>query len=66
MADSSITRYPILDLIPGGCWVKRQLHTSIRYVSIASILMRLVYTVGRVLRRLRGEAHDFRTPWQIP
>jgi len=36
MADSSITAGLILDLIPEGCWTRRQLRGGIRYVSVAS------------------------------
>jgi len=39
MADSSTTAGPILDLIAGGCWARRQLRAGIRYVSVASKLM---------------------------
>jgi len=39
MADSSTTARPILDLIAGGCWARRQLRAGIRYVSVASKLM---------------------------
>ena len=39
MADSSITAGPILDLIAGDCWARRQLRGGIEYVSVASELM---------------------------
>jgi len=39
MADSSTTTGPILDLIAGDCWARRQLRGGIRYVSVASKLM---------------------------
>jgi len=39
MADSSTTAGPILDLIAGDCWARRQLRGGIGYVSVASKLM---------------------------
>jgi len=39
MADSSTTTGPILDLIAGDCWARRQLRGGIGYVSVASELM---------------------------
>jgi len=36
MADSSTTAAPILDLMAGGCWAQRQLHSGIKDVSVAS------------------------------
>jgi len=40
MADSSTTAGPILDLIAGGCWARRQLRSGIKDVSVASKLMK--------------------------
>jgi len=39
MADSSITAGPIVDLIAGDRWARRQLRGGIGYVSVASGLM---------------------------
>jgi len=36
IADSSTTTSPILNLIAGGCWARRQLRSSIKDVSVAS------------------------------
>jgi len=49
MADSSTTAGPILDLITGGCWARRQLRSGIRYVSIASKLKISLSAVEGVL-----------------
>jgi len=38
IADSSTTTGPILDLIMGGCWARRQLRSGIKDVSVASRL----------------------------
>jgi len=38
MADSSTATLPILNLIAGGSWSRRQLHNGIWYVSVASKL----------------------------
>jgi len=43
MADSSTTALPILDLLLGHCWARRQLHAGIRYVPVALILMEIAY-----------------------
>jgi len=51
MADSSTTAEPILYLSPGRRWARRQLHAGIRYVSIALILMKLLFTLQGVLGR---------------
>jgi len=40
MADSSTTASPILDLIAGDCWARRQLRSCIKDVSVASRLMK--------------------------
>jgi len=47
-ADPSTTRAPILDLIEGGCWGRRQLWNRIKEVSMALILTRLL-TLVRVV-----------------
>jgi len=49
MADSSTAAGPILDLIAGGCWARRQLRSGIRYVSIASKLRKSLSSVAGVL-----------------
>jgi len=54
MADSSTTTEPILDLSPGRRLARRQLHAGIRYVSIASILKMLLFTLQGVLGRQKG------------
>jgi len=38
MADTSTTTAPMLDLIAGGCWARRQLHSGIKNVFVASKL----------------------------
>jgi len=58
MADSSTTAWPIPDLKVQSCWARRQLHAGIRYVPVASILMRSLSTLRGVLGRLRGDAGD--------
>ena len=49
MADSSITAGPILDLIAEDCWARGQLHSGIRYVSVASKPMNSLSSVEGVL-----------------
>ena len=66
MADSSTTGKPILNLSPECRSVRGQLLACIRYVSVASILMKSLPTLGGVLEGLRGDAGDPRTQWQIP
>jgi len=48
IADSATTVGPILDLIAGGCWARRQLRSGINDVSVASELMKLLTLVGVV------------------
>ena len=48
MADSSTTTAPILDLIAGECWARRQLHRGIKDVSVASKLRKSL-TLVRVV-----------------
>jgi len=48
MADSSTTTAQILDLIAGDYWARRQLHSSIKNVSVASKLRRSL-TLMRVV-----------------
>jgi len=43
MADSSTTAQPILDLLLGRRWARRQLHAGIRYVPVALILMEIAH-----------------------
>jgi len=51
MADSSITTAPILNLIAGDRWARRQLRSGIKDVSVASEPMRsLTIMVGVVIR----------------
>jgi len=66
MADSSTTAGPIWNLLPGRHWARRHLHAGIRDVAVASILMKSLHSLGGVLGRLRGDAGDPRTRWQIP
>jgi len=42
MTDSSTTTAPILDLIAGGCWARRQLRGGIKDVSVALKPMKLL------------------------
>jgi len=49
MADSSTTAGPILDLIAGGCWARRQLRSGIKDVSVASKLMKSLTLVRVVI-----------------
>jgi len=46
MADSSTTAIPILNLLPGRDWARCQLPAGIGYVSVVSILMISLYTLG--------------------
>jgi len=46
MTDSSSTTAPIMDLIAGDCWARRQLHRGIKDVSVASNLMKSLTHVG--------------------
>jgi len=48
MTDSSTTTTPILDLIAGDCWARRQLRRGIKDVSVASELRRSL-TLVRVV-----------------
>jgi len=48
MADSSTTTAPILDLIVGGCWARRQLSNGIRYISVASELRNSLSSVEKI------------------
>ena len=48
IADSSTTTAPILNLIPGGCWARRQLRSGIKDVSVASILRKSLTLVSVV------------------
>jgi len=48
MTDPSTTTAPILDLIAGGCWARRQLRSGIKDVSVASELMKSL-TIMRVV-----------------
>ena len=46
MADSSTTAQPILDLLPGRHWARRQLHADIGDVAVVSILMKSLHSLG--------------------
>jgi len=48
MADPSTTASPILDLVAGDCWARRQLRSGIKDVSVASELMKSLTLVGVV------------------
>jgi len=48
MADSSTTTAPILGLIAGDCWARRQLPSGIKDVSVASKLRKSL-TLVRVI-----------------
>jgi len=48
MADPSTTTYPILNLIAGCYWARRQLRSGVRYISVASILRKSL-TLVRVV-----------------
>jgi len=51
MTDSSTATAPILGLIAGGCWARRQLRRGIKDVSVASEPMKsLTIMVGVVFR----------------
>jgi len=60
MADSSTTTAPILDLIAGGCWARRQLRGGIKNVFVASKLrksvtfMRVVFIDTLAISELNG------------
>jgi len=47
MADSSTTTAPILDVVAGDCWARRQLPNGIRYVSVTSKLRNSLSSVDR-------------------
>jgi len=49
MADYSTTTAPILNLIAGDCWARRQLRNSIRYVPVASKPRKSLSSVERIL-----------------
>ena len=74
MADSSTTTGPILNLSPGRHWARRQLHTGMRDVAVASILMKSLHSLGggpgqaeRGCWRSQTSMADSSTPgWPIP
>jgi len=49
MADSSTTTAPILNLIAGDCWARRQLRNGIRYVPVTSKPRKSLSSVERIL-----------------
>jgi len=48
MADSSTTTAPILNLIAGDCWARRQLRSAIKDVSVASEPRKSLSAVERI------------------
>jgi len=54
MADYSTTSQAIPILFTGGCWARRQLHAGIRYVPVASKLMKSLSCVEGVLGSSHG------------
>jgi len=62
MASSSTTTAPILDLIAGDRWARRQLHSGIKNVSVASklrkslTLMRVVFIETLAISELDGRS----------
>jgi len=48
-ANYSTTTWPILNLIAGGYWARRQLSNAVRYVSVASKLRKSLSSVQGVL-----------------
>jgi len=48
MADSSTTTAPILNLIAGDCWARRQLRSAIKDVSVASKPRKSLSAVERI------------------
>jgi len=50
MADSSTTSTPILDLIEGDSWARRQLRSGITDMSVVSKLMKSLTLLGVVLQ----------------
>ena len=69
IADYSTTTAGILILLFGGCWARRQLHASMRYVSVALKLMKLLSSVEGVrvaLAEFYSIADSSTTAAQIP
>ena len=54
IADSSTNPWPIPNVKTRRCWAQCQLYAGIRYVSIASILMKLLFTLQGVSGRQKG------------
>jgi len=54
MADPFTTAWPIPGLKTQRHWAQHQLYAGIRYVSIASILMKLLFTLQVVFGRQKG------------
>ena len=48
MAGTSTTTAPILNLIAGGCWARRQLRNGLGYIPVASKPMKLLSSLQRV------------------
>jgi len=53
MADASTATGPILDLIEGDCWARRQQRSSIKDVSVTSKPMKSLTLVGVVFIGVR-------------
>jgi len=70
MADSSTTTAPILNPIAGDCWARRQLHSGIKDVSVASkfrkslTFVRVVFIDTLVIQELDGRF--LHNPWPNP
>jgi len=56
IADSATTAPPILDLIAGGCWPRRQLHNVIRYFPPAIFIHEVTGSQVGVESRVRVES----------
>jgi len=48
MADPSTTTAPILDPIAGGCWARRQIHSGIKNVFVASELRKSLTAISEL------------------
>jgi len=58
MADNSTTVGLISILLAGRCWARRQLHTGIRYVSVAPIHRISLSSVEGVIRIMVAEFYS--------
>jgi len=67
MTDSSTSIDRILVLAPGGYFARRQLHAGIKYISVTSILMKSLSSLGWGPGKAgRGFAGNPITQCQIP